>query len=507
MQTNELFDVLVVGYGPSGATLANLMGQAGHRVAVAETHAEIFDKPRAINLDQEALRLWQRIGLAAKISDGCAHHPGTDFLGVDGEPIKSIYSAPAPYPLGWPANVMFVQPEAERHLRERVDTLDSVSVFLEHTAKTYEEHADHIAVTFDTPDDPKTLRARYLVGCDGANSPTREWLGITQTDLGFSEHYVVIDAWVTRDTPLPARTTQYCRPDAPTSYVICSGNLRRWELKILPDENPYDYLDQEKINKRLASFVDVSALKFWRGAVYLFRARVADKWRDGRVFLAGDAAHTMPPFLGQGLNSGLRDVGNLWWKLSSALKDDRSAGLLDTYEVERRPHIMALTEITKELGLIVGETDPAKAAARDVRLRAEMKDTSKITVRQDLIPPICAGFIDQNDKSGLAGHLAPQPNVMANGGSHLLDDLLVGFSIVHKEAGEGDVLSVTTNLEAAESTQFTCMEQHSLFADFCAKHAATCFAVRPDGTIWGVGSDPAELKKKLMRALKGLTVF
>lgn len=503
MPTDQIFDVLIIGYGPSGATLANLMGQAGHKVAVAETHAAIFDQPRAVNLDQEALRLWQKIGLAAKISDGCAPHPGTDFLGVDGAPIKSIYSAPAPYPLGWPANVMFVQPEAERHLRERVDTLETVSVFLEHTATSFEAFDDHVAVTFNSPNGPKTLRARYLVGCDGANSLTRAWLGATQTDLGFSEHYVVVDAWITRDTPLPERTTQYCQPDAPTSYVICSGDLRRWELKILPGENPDDYRNQEKINQRLAPFVDVSALKFWRASVYLFKAQVADKWRDERVFIAGDAAHTMPPFLGQGLNSGLRDVGNLWWKLSRALKDEMSAELLDTYEIERRPHIMALTEITKELGLIVGETDHAKAAVRDARLRAEMEDTSKVTVRQDLIPPITAGFIDHDDKSGLAGRLAPQPNVTVNGVSHLLDDLLVGFSIVQKAP---EVLCVTTNLEASQSTQLTCTEQHGLLADYWEKHEVTCFVVRPDGTIWGAGSDPIALKEKLLSALEDLTV-
>jgi len=279
--------------GPVGATLANLLGDKGHSVAIAEMHSEVYDKPRAINLDQEALRLWQRLGLAADIADGAALHPGTDFLGADGELIKAIYSAPPPYPMGWPANVMFVQPEAEQRLRARLSNLDNIDVFLQHTAVNIEQTVDDVTITCDTPAGMRHLHGRYLIGCDGANSPTRDSMGATQTDLGFSEHYVVVDAWLTSDTPLPPRTTQYCWPEAPTSYVVCSGNLRRWELKILPEEKVEDYEDFEKIKTRLAPFVDVQVLKFWRSAVYHFDARVADSWRDKRIFLAGDAAHTI----------------------------------------------------------------------------------------------------------------------------------------------------------------------------------------------------------------------
>ncbi|MEL7345549.1 MAG: bifunctional 3-(3-hydroxy-phenyl)propionate/3-hydroxycinnamic acid hydroxylase, partial [Pseudomonadota bacterium] len=340
MNDANSYDVLILGYGPAGATLANLLGQRGHRVAVAEMHAAIFDKPRAINLDQEALRLFQRIDVAAKIADGRAMHPGTDFLGADGLLIKSIRSAPPPYPLGWPANVMFVQPEAESILRSRAASFENIDVFLEHTAVSLNQTEDAVTVHFETPTGATSLRAKYVVGCDGANSPTRHWIAATQTDLGFSEHWVVVDAWLTRETPLPERTTQYCDPRGPTSFVKCSENLRRWEMKILPGENIDDYNDLERIKDRLGPFVDVTALKFWRSSVYHFNARVADKWREGRVFLAGDAAHTMPPFLGQGLNSGLRDIANLFWKMSFVLSGAADESLLDTYQVERRPHIL-----------------------------------------------------------------------------------------------------------------------------------------------------------------------
>lgn len=495
MDERGTYDVLILGYGPVGAALANLLGQAGHSVAVADMHRQVFDMPRAVNLDQEALRLFQRIGLAEKISEGCAMHPGTDFVGADGELIKSIRSASPPYPLAWPANIMFVQPEAEKTLRAHVGMLETVDEYLEHTAVAFEQTDDTVAVSFDTPSGIKTLRARYLIGCDGANSPTRNWIGATQTDLGFSEHWVVVDAWLQRETPLPPRTTQYCNPKAPTSYVVCSDNLRRWEMKILPGENFDEYNNIEKVKARLAPFVDVDALKFWRTAVYHFDAKVADKWHDRRVFLAGDAAHTMPPFLGQGLNSGLRDVANLSWKLSRVLLGLSDESLLSSYQTERRPHIFALTEITKDLGQIVGETDTVKAAERDILLRAEMAEHGVITVRQALIPAISDGFFDAKGDE-LKGSLAPQPRVVCEGETHLLDDLMSGFSMV-EPASSHRTLKVSTSVEGNSISSFECEDTQELMIKFLADHDLAYVLIRPDGVIWSAGLNPAKAVQRL----------
>lgn len=508
MNKND-FDVIIVGYGPVGATLANLLGQAGHKVAIADMFSEVFELPRAVNIDQEVLRCWQRIGLAAEVSEGCEPHPGTDFLGMDGNLIKYLYSAPPPYPLGWPANLMFVQPEAERVLRRGVRRFPNVTEYFSHEATAFAQDPDGVTVTLKSSGEVKTIRGRWLVACDGANSPVRNWLGIDQEDLGFSEWWMVVDAWVKGETPLPARTTQYCRPEAPGAYVICSGKLRRWEMKIPAGENPETYRDPDRIKQHMKSFVDPDALEFWRTAIYHFHARVTDQWQEGRVFLAGDAAHQMPPFLGQGLCSGVRDVANLWWKLDRVIHGYTSPALLETYEPERKPHIRVLTEITKSLGEIVGETNVEKAKIRDRKLRDEMESGRMETVRQNLIPPLKAGFLDQLDQSGLAGSLAVQP-LLDNGVQHVLADDLGGSGfVVLTRAGvrpdiddlldsvRGKVLRIGPGLlEDVEGT----------FTKFADRHGIQTLIVRPDGYIWGAQRDLTELRMAVERLVESLQI-
>ena len=310
-------------------------------------HAQIYDKPRAINLDQEALRTLQEIGLVDEIIEGCEPHTGTDYLGVDGKLIKFLNSAPPPYPLGWPANLMFVQPHAERVLRRGLARFPAVDLLLGYEAVGVTQSADRATVTFRLSEgnDVVTLSARYVVACDGANSPIRTLLDIGQTDLGFSEWWLVVDAWLKKSTALPARSTQYCFPDAPSTYIFCSGNLRRWELKILPEEDPQSYSSLDRVKQRMARFVDTGALEFWRRAVYHFHARVADDWRKGRVLLAGDAAHQMPPFLGQGLCSRHARCRQSRLEAQHGAQGRRlNPSLLETYTEERKPHIRALTD-------------------------------------------------------------------------------------------------------------------------------------------------------------------
>jgi 3-(3-hydroxy-phenyl)propionate hydroxylase len=520
---DKLYDVLIVGYGPVGATLANLLGQHGLSVAVADMYREVYDKPRAINIDQEVMRTFQTIGLVDEIVAGCDPHPGTDFLGADGELIKYIYSAPPPYPLGWPANLMFVQPQAEGVLRKGVERFANVDVFLEHEAIGLKQSTDHVTVGFRKTDGATIhLKARYVVGCDGANSPIRRAAGIGQEDLGFSEWWLVVDAWLKGTPKLPPRSTQYCYPQGPTTYVVCSGNLRRWEMKILPHEDPQSYAALDQVKKRLAPFVDTEALEFWRTAVYHFHARVADEWQRQRVLLAGDAAHQMPPFLGQGLCCGIRDAVNLAWKLAMVIKGTASPGLLETYTQERKPHMRTLIDITVDLGKVIGETDPARAAARDARLRAGLQSGRVETVRQNLIPNLNAGLIDRDAGTTTrgAGSLSVQPKVDRAAGAVLLDEIIgPNFALLSRQplpdncidAGlaedwrrrGGRMAAIGADPGAAGdggNDNLTLNESGRLFADWMEQLQAEAVIMRPDRHVYGVAHSVEQIAP-LMRSL------
>jgi 3-(3-hydroxy-phenyl)propionate hydroxylase len=526
-RATDLNDVVIIGCGPVGATLALLLGRRRLSIAIADMHRDVYDKPRAINLDQEALRTLQATGLVDEIVKGCEPHPGTDFLGVDGELIKYIYSAKPPYPLGWPANLMFVQPKAEKILRQELARLPNIELLLGCEAIGLDQMPDHVEVTFrHTSGETFTARAHYAVGCDGANSPVRNWLGIGQEDLGFSEWWLVVDAWLKRHTPLPPRSTQYCYPDAPTSYIVCSGNLRRWELKILPHEDPQSYESPDRIRARMACFVDTDALEFWRSSVYHFHARVADNWQKGRVLLAGDAAHQMPPFLGQGLCAGFRDAVNLAWKLAMVIDGTAARGLLATYTQERKPHIRELTAITVELGKIIGETDPACAATRDRRLREDLTSGRVETVRQNLIPPLQHGLIDRDatdGKSMAAGTLAVQPLIEQASGTVLLDELTgPSFVILTRTPLPRDCLDPELATEwrrrgglivtigdvdtggEGEPQPLRVREQGHLFSDWMRFLDAEAVVVRPDRQVYGAAKTPGDLNRLLRTLIAGL---
>jgi 3-(3-hydroxy-phenyl)propionate hydroxylase len=512
----RLYDVLIVGYGPVGATLANLLGQRGLSIAVADMYREVYDKPRAINIDQEVMRTFQTIGLVDEIVNGCDPHPGTDFLGVDGELIKYIYSALPPYPLGWPANLMFVQPRAEGVLRKGVERFANVDVFLEHEATGLTQSEDRVTVNFcKAGGGAVDLNARYVVGCDGANSPIRSAAGIGQEDLGFSEWWLVVDAWLKGDPVLPPRSTQYCYPQAPTSYIVCSGNLRRWEMKILPSEDPRSYAALNRVKQRLAPFVDPEALDFWRTAVYNFRSRLADDWQKQRVLLAGDAAHQMPPFLGQGLCCGMRDASNLAWKLAMVLNGTASPKLLETYTQERKPHMRTVVDITVELGKIIGEPDPAKAAARDARLRTRLNSGRVETVRQNLIPNLDGDLFyrDGNGKGVGAGSLAVQPMVQGPSGAVLLDEIVGdNFAILSRRPLPAGCLSHDLAEDwrrrggqmAAIGPEGELKEEGRLFADWMDSLQAEAVIVRPDRHVYGVARSIDEIDPIVRSLVSGL---
>ena len=425
------YDVVIAGCGPVGAALGNLLAGRGLTVCIAEKHREIYDKPRAITFDWEGMRILQFCGVAEEFAKGIRPHPGTDFRGIDDRVIKLFDPLPPPWDLGWPPTFTFVQPEMERLLRAALARRETVALLLGRSVEDFRDTGERVEVDILDLETggTETVTGDFLVGCDGANSGIRAALGLPLDDLGFDETWLVVDTLQKRETAIPAKGTQFCRPWRPATFIPGPGKLRRWEMKVMPGETAADFDDPVRVRAVLADLVDVDAVEIWRSATYRFAARVGREWRRGRVLLAGDAIHQTPPFLGQGLGSGIRDAANLAWKLVHIERTGFNAALLDSYRDERRPHVVAVVAAAKEFGKIVGELDMDRARARDAELEADLKAGRMETRRQKFVPNLEAGILHFEEglprEEQVAGTLMPQPEVYAPDGSRrLLDDLV-----------------------------------------------------------------------------------
>ncbi len=526
------YDVVIIGYGPVGATMANLLGREGLSVAIIDRYAQVYDKPRAITVDHEAMRCFQACGLADEIAPTIGIHRGTDYVGVDNQIIKIFNPTPEPYPLGWPPAITFLQPELEAILRKGLKRFAHVDEFLGCDARIARQNAATIDVSLspvagEAPQDAiadgdRTLTGKYVIACDGANSSVRSSLGITLEDLGFNEWWIVLDALAKDVSKMPARSHQYCRPSRPGTHIIGPGKLRRWEIKLLPGETPADFKNEDAVKRELARFIDPALIDIWRIAIYQFHAVVADDWRNGNIFLMGDAAHRMPPFLGQGMCAGLRDAYNFAWKIVQVERYGARDSLLDTYRVERRPHVKTVVANAKEFGLIIGELDEAKARARDARLEAELKSGTAETIRSRFIPDLADGLLaraggdPKAPLSQLAGSLFVQPKVIASDGSQMfLDDVTGPRFLLACQAGlaagipadalekwhalGGVIATITQEGPLSGSTpagagagrplNLDLKEMDGLFTGWCLANSCKAAIVRPDRYVYAVASD------------------
>ncbi|MBV9456081.1 MAG: bifunctional 3-(3-hydroxy-phenyl)propionate/3-hydroxycinnamic acid hydroxylase [Bradyrhizobium sp.] len=514
------YDVAIVGLGPVGAIFANLLARYGLKIAVVERAAAIYDKPRAITLDHEALRVFQAIGLADYMDATIAPHNGSHYLGVDGDLIKIFDPMPPPYPLGWIPNATFVQPDAESALREKLSEYGDVDICLAASGVSFAQDEETVSLSvWSQTRGEFTIRARYLVGCDGANSFVRKQLGVGLEDLAFDEWWMVVDTLTSEPNKRPAKSFQYCWPSRPGTFVPGPGRLRRWEIKLLPGEDPEITGAADNVLQLLKGFTDTSDLTIWRSAVYRFHALLGRSWRDRRVFLMGDAVHQTPPFLGQGLCAGVRDAANLAWKLAFVLRGHADESLLDSYETERKPHVRAVVDSAKEFGTIIGELDPGAAAKRDARLRAELKSGQAVTIRQKFIPDLACGLIAKDTK--LAGRLFVQPRVRVVDGriKRLDDELKLEFAIVTRTGeaisglsdaslsswqrlgGERVVIAASGESLNADGV-LTVVETERLFADWMHDSEVEAVIVRPDRYVFG-GAETADKLNDLVAELAG----
>jgi 3-(3-hydroxy-phenyl)propionate hydroxylase len=365
--TDETVDLLVVGFGPVGATMTGLAVHQGLSVIAVDREVDLYPLPRAAHCDHEVLRILQGLGCADEIVAAMQLNDGMDFLTADRE-VMLQFRSPGLAPTGWPASVLFHQPGFEGAVRKAV-LGGAADVRLGVGVAALEQDAETVIATLDNGD---RIRARFAVGCDGARSLARRAIGTAMHDLEFEEPWLVVDLYLQESIAgLPDRPVQVCDPARPHTLVPMPWPRFRFEFMLLDGEDPDAIQEPERVRELVAAWIDPDLVEVERSAVYTFHGLIAQQWRAGRIFLAGDAAHQMPPFLGQGMCSGMRDAANLAWKLAAVQQHHAPDALLDTYQLEREPHVRAIVDLAVSFGRIICTTDPEIAAARDAQMLAE----------------------------------------------------------------------------------------------------------------------------------------
>ncbi len=486
---------------------AALLGSYGIRTLAIDRARAVYEKPRAFALDHEIMRVFQDLGSAAAVAPHTAPFTPSEYYGVNGQLIKRLGSVPPPYPLGWPPNMVFTQPPVEAALRAHADRYDSVQVRLGTELTDLRQEDDRVVLRLQDEAGKKSeVSAGYLVGCDGASSTVRQKLDLRYEDLEFDEPWLVVDLMVNERglARLPGVSIQYCEPARPSTYLIGPGAHRRWEIMLLPGEAPAKMEAEAEVWRLLSRWLAPDEAKLWRVASYRFHALVAREWRRGRAFIAGDAAHQQPPFTGQGMCQGVRDVANLAWKLRLALDGRAGDALLDTYAEERGPHVRRLTARIKEIGRLICERDADAAVARDRRLLEEAGGSIRTTPRQQLIPPLEGGFLSP-DAHPANGSTFPQPRVRRGGGEALLDDVAGSwFRLVVQENFPAKKTKLPKLLGAMGMNLVRigagagCLEEaDGLLARWFEENGCAAALVRPDHYVYGVAATPGELDRQL----------
>ena len=502
-----MFDVAIVGFGPTGAVAAGLLGLQGVRTFVCDESTEVYDKPRAISVDHEIMRVFQQLGISDAIEPFTEPFTNSEFYGVDGRLIKCMSTVDPPYPLGFSPSLVFTQPAMESVLRQRVSSMASVQVGLGHKVTGLKQEETLVTLSMeDTHGKTRQVTARYLVACDGASSFVRKQLGMELQDLDFDEPWLVVDVLVNEKglTKLPKVSVQYCEPQRPCTYLIGPRNHRRWEIAINPGEDPRQMATPEATWKLLSRWLQPDEAQIWRQASYQFHALVAKNWRQKNVFIAGDAAHQQPPFLGQGMCQGIRDAANLCWKLIAVIQQRAGDALLDTYGSERKAHVIELTSRIKGIGQLVSQRDLQKARERDARLLADCGGQVQPTPRQNVQPALVGGCLDSSGHAAV-GTLFPQAWLETSGSPVRMDEILgCGWRLLLQRGADPQFEQAATSAQPCLKLRIQSMgetgfhESSGLLAQWFERMDCQAVLIRPDHYVYGAFKTGPDLRAALL---------
>lgn len=441
------YDVVQVGYGPVSKMMAIMLSRLGYRVGIFERFPEIYPLPRAVCIDHEIYRVMHANGLGRQLDDFTSPAPKYRWFNADWKELLCIDWAAESISGGQEVNFVH-QPSVEKSLDQVVRSTPNIELHSGWEGIEVTQSADGVELTVRdvASKATRTVRSRYLVGVDGANSFVRSSIGSEREDLGFEADWLVIDLVLkpgvtVESLGIPA-CGQYCNPVRPTTIVpggmegdrIC----RRWEFMRLPHETRDEMETTEKVWELLGAWIKPEQADLVRHTVYTFRSLVAKTWRDDRILLAGDAAHVMPPFMGQGMCAGMRDAWNLVWKLDMIMKGAIGDRILDTYQAERAPHVSDVIRASIFLGQIICIPDPAEAARRDeMFLSGSAPPPAPFPILTD-------GLLHRGadgQPAGIAGQLAPHAIVRGSAGEDRLDQV-VGLGFVALIASDADAANV-----------------------------------------------------------------
>lgn len=432
-------DVVIVGLGPTGSVLANMLGKQGWLVVGIERDEDIYYAPRAVHFDDEIMRIFQSMGLSDAISRTSEPFSEMEFLGrARGKPLLRSKVGSQDQRYGHAGAWWFHQPTLERHFQNGLKRFPNVTALHGLEATAIETNAEGVRVRGVRTDGSEIeVSARYLIGCDGGRSLIRKAARLQLNSFEFDEAWVVVDTKTRsggKDPKLPAVHQQVCNPRQPVTYVPMAGPYYEWQFMVVDGKSEREATDPAFVRKQLREFVDLGTIEITRIAYYRFHALWARKWREGRIILAGNSAHQMPPFLGQGMCSGIRDAQSLAWRLDLVLSRNADEVILDDYQTERSEHVGHLIQGAIFLGHIIQTRRRWIARLRNGLLFWPARTFS--IFNEQLIrtanrkQPISTGFIGSNARQ-LAGRLSIQPKISFRAKDMLLDDALgCGFAVI-----------------------------------------------------------------------------
>ena len=521
MEVNA-YDVIVLGYGPVGQVLALMLGKQGRSVAVCDRWAERYPLPRAVCIDHEIYRVLTANGMGPVLPTISHQGPKYQWFNAAWEELLVIdWSAES---ISGGTEVNFVhQPTLESAIREAVSSFSNVVPYLGWEAISVQQDPELCCLELnDQAGGVLRLSARYVVGCDGANSMMRKQIGGVQEDRGFEADWLVIDVLLREGVTIeqlkiPA-AGQYCNPTRPTTIVpagVRNGEMfRRWEFMRLPGESIQEMESEAKVWELLRPWAGPDDVEVVRSKVYTFRSLLAGNWREKRLMIAGDAAHVMPPFMGQGMCSGIRDAWNLAWKLDLILDGKASDCLLDTYQIERMPHVSQIIDLSIYLGKLICTADPQEAERRDLAFK------TKAAPPPPAFPSLTSGLLRRTAPGSFqvgAGLLAPHVSVDTESARGRLDEVVgLGFVLITTCANPLEA-SDSVTLAALKAIGMRCVplsnqpssglykDLDSKLGPFLKKRGWDSMIVRPDFYIYGGSLGYADRNALLNDLLLDLT--